>query len=119
MAWAAAMMKIRVGGTESVAARFAPTGERSEHLSYRAQFLDITLDRRLVYSYTFELDGRRRWASLVSVELFGSGDGTRLRRTEQYAFLEVTGAAEDDVAHLKGGTELQLNGLLAALRSER
>lgn len=55
----------------------------------------------------------------MSVELFGSGDGTRLRRTEQYAFLEVTGAGEDDVAHLKGGTELQLNGLLAALRSER
>ncbi len=54
--------------------------------------------------------------SLVTVELSADAGGTRLRHTEQYAFLAATGTGKDDVAHLKGGTRLQLNGLLAALK---
>jgi len=109
-------LDFRVDGGESLAARFAPMGDRIEHLAYHSQFLHIAPDERIVYSYTFDLDGQRRWASLVTVELLGQGDGTLLRHIEQYAFLAVTGDGRDDVAHLKGGTQLQLNGLLAALK---
>ncbi len=35
--------------------------------------------------------------------------------TEQYTFLVVTDDGADDVAHLRGGTRLLLNGLAAAL----
>lgn len=109
-------LDFRVGGSESLAASFAPIGDRSEHMAYCAQFLDIVPDQRIVFTYTFDLDGRRRWVSLVTIEIMGGADATLLRHTEQYAFLAVTGAVEDDVAHLKGGTRLQLNGLLTALR---
>lgn len=111
-------LDFRVGGHESLAASFQPTGGRSEQMAYRSHFLDISPYQRIVHTYTFDLDGRRHWASLVTIELFGGADGTLLRHTEQYAFLAVTGAGDDDVAHLRGGTQLQLNGLLAMLTSD-
>jgi len=53
----------------------------------------------------------------VTVELSAlpAGGGTRLRHTEQYAFLAYTDDGAQDLAHLKGSTNLQLNGLAAAL----
>jgi uncharacterized protein YndB with AHSA1/START domain len=109
-------LDFRVGGGERVAATFAPYGDdRAEHMAYHSHFLDITAEDRIVCAYRFELDGERRWASLVTVEFSASDAGTAVRHTEQYAFLAVTGDGDDDVAHLKGGTRLQLNGLLAAL----
>ena len=53
--------------------------------------------------------------SLVTIELCPQDAGTHLRHTEHYVFLAWTGDGRNDVAHLKGGTRLQLNGLLAAL----
>jgi len=44
-----------------------------------------------------------------------SGDGTRLRHTEQYAYLAYAGDGAQNIAHLKGSLPLQLNGLAAAL----
>ena len=57
----------------------------------------------------------RRWVSLVTIELRPRDAGTHLSHTEHYAFLAWTGDGRHDVAHLKGGTRLQLNGLLAAV----
>jgi uncharacterized protein YndB with AHSA1/START domain len=112
-------LDFRVGGTERVAATFAPYGDgRAEHMAYRSHFLDIVPERRIVWAYRFELDGERHLVSLVTVELSPSGAGTAVRHTEQYAFLAVTGNGGDDVAHLRGSTRLQLNGLLAALESD-
>lgn len=109
-------LDFRVGGAERLAATFAPYGDgRAEHMAYHSHFLDIVPERRIVCAYTFVLDGERRWVSLVTVELSASGTGTAVRHAEQYAFLAVTGNGDDDVAHLKGGTLLQLNGLLEAL----
>jgi uncharacterized protein YndB with AHSA1/START domain len=109
-------LDFRVGGSERLAATFAPYGDgRAEHMAYHSHFLDIVPERRIVCAYTFMLDGERRWVSLVTVELSASGTGTAVRHAEQYVFLAVTGSGDDDVAHLKGGTLLQLNGLLAAL----
>jgi len=43
------------------------------------------------------------------------GTRTRLRHSEHYVYLAYSGDGAQDVAHLKGGTRLQLNGLAAAL----
>ena len=109
-------LDFRVGGSERLAATFAPYGDgRAERMAYHSRFLDIVPERRIVCAYRFEHDGERRLASLVTVELSASGTGTAVRHAEQYAFLAVTGNGDDDVAHLRGSTRLQLNGLLAVL----
>lgn len=109
-------LDFRVGGTERLAATFEPYGDgRAERMGYQSHFLDIVPERRIVWAYAFLLNGERRWASLVTVELSASGTGTAVRHAEQYAFLAVTGNGDNDVAHLRGSTRLQLNGLHAAL----
>jgi len=107
-------LDFRVGGQEMARGAFAPAGVR-EHIEYRSQFLDIVADQRIVFSYELTLDGRPRWASLVTAELFPDDRGTHLSRTEQYAFLAYTGDGSQDVAHLKGSARLQLNGLAYAM----
>jgi hypothetical protein len=81
--------------------------------------MDVAAGSRVVFSYSVTVDGVRRWTSLVTVSLSAlalpSGDGTRLRHTEQYAYLAYDGDGTQDIAHLKGSLPLQLNGLAAAL----
>ena len=116
-------LDFRVGGHEAASGVFAPDGEGEEALSYRSTFLDLEPGARIVFSYFVTLNGVRRWASLVTVLLSAlpvpvpvpSGEGTRLRHTEQYAFLAYDGDGAHDVAHLKGSMPLQLNGLAAVL----
>ena len=99
-----------------------------EALSYRSTFWDVSADSRIVFSYSVTVNGVRRWASLVTVSLSArpassarpgrpGGEGTRLRHTEQYAFLAYAGDGAQDVAHLKGSLPLQLNGLAAAFEA--
>jgi uncharacterized protein YndB with AHSA1/START domain len=112
-------LDFRVGGHEAASGVFAPAGEAEEALEYRAAFWDLEPGARIVFSYSVTVDGVRRWASLVTVSLSAlplpSGDGTRLRHTEQYAYLAYDGDGTQDIAHLKGSMPLQLNGLAAAL----
>jgi uncharacterized protein YndB with AHSA1/START domain len=110
-------LDFRVGGYETASGVFAPTGEAEERLEYRSAFWDLEAGTRIVFGYSFTLDGVRRWVSLVTVELSAppAGGGTRLRHTEQYGFLAYAGDGAQDVAHLKGSTNLQLNALAAAL----
>jgi len=120
-------LDFRVGGHEVSRGVFAPTGDAEEVLSYRSTFFDLEPGTRIVFCYAFTLDGVRRWASLVTVELSAvlsgpgpsgpgpAGDGTRLRHAEQYAFLAYDGDGAQDIAHLKGSMNLQLNALAAAL----
>jgi uncharacterized protein YndB with AHSA1/START domain len=112
-------LDFRVGGHEVTAGVFAPTGEAEEALEYRAAFWDLEPGARIVFGYAVTVNGVRRWASLVTVSLSAlplpSGEGTRLRHTEQYAYLAYDGDGARDIAHLKGSMPLQLNGLAAAL----
>jgi uncharacterized protein YndB with AHSA1/START domain len=116
-------LDFRPGGHELRRGRFAPTGDAGteELIEYRSVFWDIVPGVRLVFDYELVLDGVRRWVSLVTVELSArpgqtmpGETGTRLRHTEQYTYLAYSDAARE-IAHLKGSTSLQLNGLAAAL----
>ena len=120
-------LDFRVGGHEALSGVFAPIGEAEEALSYRSTFYDLVPGSRIVFSYSVTVNGVRRWASLVTVSLSAlsplppvpplplDGEGTRLRHTEQYAFLAYDGDGAQDIAHLKGSMPLQLNGLAVAL----
>jgi uncharacterized protein YndB with AHSA1/START domain len=110
-------LDFRVGGHEAASGVFAPTGEAEERLAYRSAFWDLEPGTRIVFGYSVTVDEVRRWASLVTVSLSArpTGDGTRLRHTEQYAYLAYAGDGTQDIAHLKGSMHLQLNGLAAVL----
>jgi len=110
-------LDFRVGGAEAAAGVFAPTGEAEERLEYRSTFWELEPGARIVSGYVATVNGIRRWASLVTVELspLADGTGTLLRHTEQYAYLAYAGDGAQDVAHLKGSIRLQMNGLAAAL----
>jgi len=108
-------LDFREGGGETASNSF-PVEDGFEALGYRSHFLDLVPDARVVYAYEVMVDGRRRWVSLTTVELAPSAEGTRMSWTEQYAFLAVTGDGSGDVAHLRGGTRLRINGLSSLVR---
>ena len=103
-------LDFREGGGETASNRF-PVEDGVEVRGYRSHFFDLVPDTRVTYAYEVIVDGRRRWVSLTTVELEPCAEGTGMSWTEQYAFLEVTGDGSGDVAHLRGGTRLRINGL--------
>jgi uncharacterized protein YndB with AHSA1/START domain len=107
-----------VGGGETASSVFSVLGAPPERLAYASRYLDITPPSRIVYAYTSRVDDIPRWTSLVTVELHPEPDGTRLRWTEQTAFLTPSAVPEHDLPHLRGATRLRLNGLTAALTTE-
>lgn len=106
----------RVGGGEIARSTFTAPDTAPERLEYRSRYIDIADARRIVYAYDAVVDGELRWTSLVTVRLAAESAGTRLDWTEQVTFLRYTGAGDTDLAHLRGGTTLRLNGVDAALR---
>jgi len=100
-------------------------GDARQYVERHTHVLDVVPDRRLVLSYRAVVDDVGRWVSLVTIEVEPAETEpiesepvrprTRLTWTEQYTFLVVTDDGADDVAHLRGGTRLLLNGLAAAL----
>ncbi|MEU3525935.1 SRPBCC domain-containing protein [Streptomyces sp. NPDC038707] len=115
---AAHELDFRVGGGENARNVFV-SGDTEERLAYRSRFLDIVPDTRIVYVYEAEVDGTRRWVSLVTVELSDVPAGSRLTWTEQYTWLVPTGDDAQDAAHLRGGTRLLLNGLSTVVNPDR
>ncbi|WP_426362450.1 SRPBCC domain-containing protein [Streptomyces sp. E-08] len=104
-----------VGGGEVASSVFPVPDAEPERLAYASTYLDITPDARIVFAYTSRVNDVPRWSSLVTVELHPEGDGTRLRWTEQAAFLTPSAEPAHDLPHLRGATRLRLNGLPAAL----
>lgn len=100
----------RAGGSETKRWR-TPEGDE---LAYKAFFLDIVPEERIIYAYEMSFSGERLSASLVTVELTSAGEGTRLKFTEQAAFLAGDGASAQRVQ----GTEEGFDRLVEAVTQE-
>ncbi|MEO3827742.1 SRPBCC domain-containing protein [Actinomadura sp. B10D3] len=107
--------EFRVGGGETARSAFPNRKAPQEHLKYESNYIDIIPDGRIVYVYKAYVDDILRWTSLVTIELRVQDEGTELSWTEQAAFVRPTSDGDDDLRHLRGGTRLRLNGLVAAL----
>lgn len=99
----------RPGGVERKLWR-TPDGKE---LSFNAHYLDIVVGERIIYAYEMAFDGERLSASLVTIELAPTGARTRMKFTEQAAFL-TGGTREQRVL----GTEEGLDRLVGALAAE-
>jgi uncharacterized protein YndB with AHSA1/START domain len=106
--------EFRVGGGECATSTFSSLGSPVESLEYRSRYLDLVEDRRIVFVYESSVNETRRWVSLTSVVLDGEQE-TELEWTEQVVFLARTGDGSADLPHLRGATQLRLNGLAAVL----
>lgn len=82
----------RVGGRDRLYCQW-PAGSHGRHPSvrttdFRAEYLDIVPERRIVYVYEMYLDERKISISLATVQFQPRGPATRLIITEQGAFLD-------------------------------
>jgi uncharacterized protein YndB with AHSA1/START domain len=96
-------LDFRVGGTEVV--RRGPK-DGPVH-GFVARFHDLVADRRIVYAYDLTFDDTLISVSVASIELEADGDGTRLRFTEQGAFLD----GHEQPATREEGTHFLLDAL--------
>ena len=79
----------RVGGTERTASIFKEGSPfPGATLTADTVYQDIIENRRIVFAYTMAIDGRRFSASLSTVELIPTENGTDLIFTDQSAFFE-------------------------------
>jgi uncharacterized protein YndB with AHSA1/START domain len=98
----------RVGGRERLSGTW--TGGRVS--TFDCHYHDIVPERRIVYAYAMEIDGKRISVSLATVTLEAAGAaGTRLVFTEQAVFLD----GYDDADSRERGTGALLDKLGAAL----
>jgi uncharacterized protein YndB with AHSA1/START domain len=82
-------MDFRVGGVERARYRLnARTPFEGVVLASEGSYQDIVPDRRIVTASTMALGGRRISASLVTIELVPTAEGTDLVCTHQGAFFE-------------------------------
>jgi uncharacterized protein YndB with AHSA1/START domain len=96
-------MDFRVGGREFNSG--GPKGG-AVHI-YNAVYHDIVENERIIYAYDMHLDDKRISVSLASIELKPEGEGTRLKFTEQGAFLD----GYDEPGQREHGTRTLLDAL--------
>jgi uncharacterized protein YndB with AHSA1/START domain len=101
-------MDVRPGGRERAKGRW-PNGLVT---TFDAVYFDVVPNRRLVYCYEMHLDARKISVSLATIELAPAGAGTKLKLTEQGAFLD----GYDDAGSREHGTGQLLDRLGASLR---
>ncbi|HEX9856824.1 MAG TPA: SRPBCC family protein [Paracoccaceae bacterium] len=78
-------LDFRVGGQETGSFRHHGAQVHSNVTVY----LEIQPDQRILFAYTMAMDGRIHSASLATVEFLpGASGGTRMRFTEQGAYLD-------------------------------
>ncbi|GLZ76285.1 activator of HSP90 ATPase [Actinorhabdospora filicis] len=104
----------RVGGGETASGAFTPDAER-ELIEYSSRYLDLVPGERIVFAYGLAVQGVRRQAALVTIELSAVDGGTALSYTEQYALTGFDGDGERDARHQEGSIPLLLNRLDHAL----
>jgi uncharacterized protein YndB with AHSA1/START domain len=100
-------MDFRPGGIETCIFRFGdgPTGRND------TVYQDIVENRRIIAAYTMTIGGNRISASLATIEFEPAGAGTRLKYTEQDAFLD----GHDNAAQREEGCRGLLETLAAQL----
>ena len=103
-------MEFRVGGRETNRGG-PPVGPIH---AFEARYYDIVPDQRIIFGYDMHLDDTRISVSLATVELTPTGAGTRLKFTEQGAFLD----GFDDPGGRERGTIELLDALGAELRRQ-
>ncbi|HEY1631177.1 MAG TPA: SRPBCC family protein [Rhizomicrobium sp.] len=102
----------RVGGNDRLKGEWAG-GDRPWKVSdFTAEYRDIVENKRIVYVYEMTIDGVKISVSLATVEFQPKGKGTRLRVTEQGAFLD----GYDDAGRRREGVSSQLDVLAETLR---
>jgi uncharacterized protein YndB with AHSA1/START domain len=88
-------MDFRVGGNERTRSLLGPdTPFPGVAMINHTNYQDIVPDRRIVFAYTMTLGEQRISASLATVELLATEQGTRLIFTEQGAFFEGADGAQ-------------------------
>jgi uncharacterized protein YndB with AHSA1/START domain len=92
-------MDVRPGGAERLVGRWTD-GTVSD---FRAVYLDVVAERRLIYAYEMRLNDRLISVSLATLEIAARAGGARLTLTEQGAFLD---GYEDGGARVEGTNAL-------------
>jgi uncharacterized protein YndB with AHSA1/START domain len=100
-------LDFKVGGHERN--RGGPPG--GAVYTYDAEFRDIVVDERIVYTYEMSADDARLSVSVATVEFRPSNGVTRLVLTEQGVFLD----GRDTAAQREEGTRSLLDSLAALL----
>jgi uncharacterized protein YndB with AHSA1/START domain len=103
-------LDFRVGGHEFN--RGGPPG--GPVYTYAAQFRDIVVDRRIVYTYEMSADDSRISVTVATVEFRESNRSTQLVLTEQGVFLD----GHDTAAQREEGTRSMLDSLAASLAED-
>lgn len=103
-------LDFRIGGFETTAG--GPPG--SFHSRYKACYMEIVPDARIVYTYDMHLDDKKISVSLATVEFAAAGGGTMLTVTEHGAFLD----GYDDSGSREEGTNWLLDNLGKVVTSE-
>jgi uncharacterized protein YndB with AHSA1/START domain len=98
----------RVGGGESKRWR-TPEGHEQ---TFRAYYLDLVPQSRIIYAYEMSFKGQKLSASLVTIELVAASTGTHMRFTEQTAFVGGEAAYRQRVT----GTEEGFDRLVEAMQ---
>lgn len=101
-----ATLDFRIGGREHSASEFAAHGTTT-HFRYDATYYDIVENERIVYAYVMDMNGQRISVSVATIEFTDAEGGTRLKLTEQGAFLDGL----DEPKIREGGTAGMLDAL--------
>ena len=101
----------RVGGRERAAGLWADNGIVS---TFDATYFDIQPGARIVYAYEMHLNEKKISVSLATIEFSAEGAGTKLKITEQGAFLD----GYDDAGSRKHGTGLLMDAMEASLQKQ-
>ena len=97
----------REGGRERVVGRKG-TGTISD---FRASYVEVIPDRRIVFTYEMLLNDVRVSVSLATIELWPEGKGARMKLTEQGAYLVAYDPRGDDNGSRERGTRELLDNL--------
>jgi uncharacterized protein YndB with AHSA1/START domain len=105
-------MNFREGGSDRLRGRWN-NGRISD---FRNTYWEIVPEKRIVYAYEMIMNDRIRMSvSLATIQFWPEGPGTRMKLTEQGAFLEPFDPNGDDAGSREHGTKFLVDKLAAYL----